>query len=501
MKRVRRVRRMRERVLWIAAVAFIAMLALAGASHAAAVVREEAVSSDGPAEPRLVPDSEASQRVVVDPESHWGDWGDIDDSFYHYHPGGLRIDTWVDRGEWATYEPGERLWIYFRVNRPCYVTILDYTTDGRVETIYPNRWSGSALAQPGRTYRVPDDRRFSLRIAGPEGIETLVACAHELTWPRASSGWWVPQYHEWLAPRGRVMSGGSSHGWSTPGGKPHGQVVPGGKPRGQVVPGRKSQGQVVPGGKPHGQVVPGRKSQGQVVPGGKPRGQVVPGGSARGRVVVEGSSRWTSPDRSSSRHWGPPRGRVVVGPGWWPVPDGWRNSPGRWAYDSVTFRVDDGGYSNDWGSDWWHGGSGNDDWDDDWDDDYGYDGWDGHTYGRPLMHERFRMSNPRDSMHEDFKYDGEKVHVRIDCIADRKNDPTEILGRVGWFGGWGDDIIFHIDASGREGVVPRRGDVYSTFNGPVRVDVEITEVRMAHVRPWQLPRIEWIKFDVKAYGR
>jgi len=78
---------------------------------------------------------------------------------------------------------------------------------------------------------------------------------------------------------------------------------------------------------------------------------------------------------------------------------------------------------------------------------------------------------------------------------------SEIIGRVGWFGGWGDDTIFHIDASGRDGVVPRQGDVYSALSGPVRVDVEIVEVRMAHVRPWQLPRIEWIKFDVKAYGR
>ncbi len=447
---MKRVRRMRERVLWIAAVAFIAMLALAGVSHAAAVAREEAVSSDAPTEPQRVPESAVSERVVVDPENYWGDWSDIDDSFYHYHPGGLRIDTWVDRGEWATYEPGDRLWVYFRVNRPCYVTILDYTTDGRVETIYPNRWSGSALAQPGRTYRVPDDRRFSLRIAGPAGVETLVACAHELAWPGGSRGSWVPQYHEWLVPRGRVISGGSSHG--------------------QVVPGRKSSG------------------------------QVVPGGNAQGRVVVEGSSRRTSSRRSSSRSWGWPQGRVVVGRDWWPVPDGWHDSPGRWACDSVTFRVADRGYGSDWGSDWWHGGGWESDtWDEEeWNGEWEGD-WDGQTYGRPLMNERFQMNSPRDSMHETFKFDGEKVHVRIDCIADRKNDPTEIIGRIGWDGGWGDNVVFHIDASGRQGIIPRRGDVYSAYGGPVRVDFKVIDVRMASVRPWQLPRIERIKFDVKAY--
>jgi len=441
-------RHARATLWWAAAIAIVALLAFVATSHAAAVAREGAVpaETDGPNEPRPVEESEVSERIVVDPHEpwdDWGDWGDIDEHFYHYRPGGLRIDTWVDRGEWATYEPGDRVWVYFRVNRPCYVTILDYTTDGRVETIYPNRWSGSSKVYPGRTYRVPDDRRFSLRIAGPGGIETLVACAHELPWPSVPGGWWVPPYHMWL--------------------------------------------------EPHGRVVPGGHSSGRVVPGGRPSGQVVPGGRPSGRVVVEGG-------RSRDRYpwWGRPRGRVVVGRDWWPVPDRWHGSPERWAYDSVSFRVVDD--YDAWGYDWWHGGDWDDDgWDhDDWDDDDWNGGW--HGYGRPLMHERFRMSDPRDSMHETFRYDDEKVHVKIDCIADRKDDPTEIIGRVGWFGGWGDDLIFHIDASGRQGVVPRRGDVYAAFTGPIRVEVEVVDVRMVRVRPWQLPRIEWIKFDVKAYG-
>ncbi len=473
-------------ISWIVAVTIIAVLALAATSHAAAVVREEAVQADGdaPGEPMPVPESEMSERIIVDPEPNWGDWSDIDDSFYHYSPGGLRIDTWVDRGEWATYEPGERLWVYFRVNRPCYVTILDYTTDGRVETIYPNPWSGSSVVYPGRAYRVPDDRRFSLRIAGPGGIETLVACAHELSWPSGPSGWWVPQYHPWIEHRGRVVPGGSPGGYVVPGGSSGGHVVPGGSPGGYVVPGGSSGGHVVPGGSPGG----------YVVPGGSSGGRVVAGGGSSGRVAAGGSSRRSPRDRRPSGWRGQPRGRVVVGPGWWPVPDGWRDAPGRWACDSVTFRVVDGDGS-DWGQDWWHGG-------DSWDDD---DGWEGGSYGqeyggRPLMHERFQLGSPKDSMHETFRFDGEKVHVTIDCIASRKDDPTEIIGRIGWDGGWGGETIFRLDVTGREGDVPRRGVTYTAFSGPVRVDVEIVDFRVASVRPWQLPRIEWIKFDVKAYG-
>lgn len=455
-------------------IAVLALILFASVSHAAAVAREEAVpqNESGVVEPKPVPDSARSERVVVDP-NEWGDWHDINDSYYHYQPGGLRIDTWVDRGEYATYEPGDRLWVYFRVNRPCYVTILDYTTDGRVETIYPNRWSGSTKAYPGRVYRVPDDGRFSLRIAGPGGIETLVACAHELPWPSGSSGWWVPDYHPWV--------------------EPHGVVVPGGHPHGYVRPGR-----------PKGHVVPGDKSSGRVFVGGKPSGRVAPGG--RGGVVIEGgSSRWSVEGRWSSRWWRSPSVRVVVGPGWWPVPDRWRNSPGRWACDSVTFRVNDRSYDS-WGEDWWYGGGwesddwDEDDWDGEWRDDTWQGDWGGQSYGRPLMREKFRMSSPRDSMHETFRFDGEKVHVKIDCVASRKNDPTEIVGRIGWFGGWGDETIFFIDASGREGIVPRLGDVYTAFTGPIRVEVEVIDLRMVRVRPWQLPRIEWIKFDVKVYG-
>ncbi|MCD4690022.1 DUF4384 domain-containing protein [bacterium] len=455
---------MRQRE-WMIALAIVTVLVFASAASAATVAREEAVPQDGksPAEPVPVSEVEQTGRIVVDPEPNWGDWDDIDDSFYHYHPGGLRIDTWVDRGEWATYEPGERLWVYFRVNRPCYVTIFDYTTDGRVEVLYPNAWSGSSVVHPGRVYRVPDDGRFSLRIAGPGGIETLVACAHELSWPGGSHSHWRPSYHSWMSPRGRVVEGGSSHGRVMEGGSSHGRVVEGGSSHGRVVEGRSPQHPL-----PH-----------------RPRGY---------------PSGWRFP----------PNGRVVVESNWWPVPSGWRDAPERWACDSVTFRVAAGGYGHgsNWGGDSW-GGSGDwdDDWwddSDDWDDDdyYGHDeGWNWHGDGRRLMRKRFRMSKPSDEFHETLRFGGEKVHVTIDCTGSRRNDPTEIIGRIVRDGGWGSDVVFRIDADGRHGDVPRRGEVYTAFSGPVRVDVKIADFKLAKARPWQLPRIEWITFEVRVYGR
>ena len=132
-----------------------------------------------------------SGRIVVQPTPPWCDWDG------HSSHGRLRVQAWVDRGEWATYCPGDPLAVYFRVSRPCYVTIVDYAPDGSVSIIYPNRWSGSGLVQPGRVHRVPESRRFSLRIAGSGGIETLVVCAHEVPWPSGPGGTLTPPCHPW----------------------------------------------------------------------------------------------------------------------------------------------------------------------------------------------------------------------------------------------------------------------------------------------------------------
>jgi hypothetical protein len=215
----------------LAAVFFLtmafALLVAAQPAPAAEVLEEDKPMGE---EPKAVDQGERSEKVVVVPEPpvppHWSGWSDRHPGQHRSAP---RIKVWVDRGEWSTYYPGERLWVYFRVDRPCYVTILDYSPDGRVSTIYPSRWSGSTFVHPGRTYRVPESRRYSLRIAGAGGVETLVACAHETPWPSGPCGGaWIPRRHPH---RGRVVVG-------RPGGSPppgwRGRVVIG--PRHWPVP-------------------------------------------------------------------------------------------------------------------------------------------------------------------------------------------------------------------------------------------------------------------------
>jgi hypothetical protein len=191
-------------------------------SVACPLAKSAEISRATPAEPeplRQPPDQDVQQqRVVVDPNENRGDWEDRHEGWF---PGGPRIQVWVDRGEWGTYRQGEPLFVFFRVDRPCYVTIIDYSPNGREEVLFPNRWSGTNFAQPGVVYRIPDSRRYSLRIVGPGGEETLVACAHQALWPGLQGDTWHPPYRP---SRGRVVVG-------RPGGLPqpgrHGRVVVG----------------------------------------------------------------------------------------------------------------------------------------------------------------------------------------------------------------------------------------------------------------------------------
>jgi len=201
------------------AISFL-LVATVRPADAARVAKEDKPVAE---EPKPVEGDARTERVVVAPEPpRWSGWDD------HYvqrpwqHRSAPRIRMWVDRGEWATYRPGDRLWVYFRVDRPCYVTILDYSPDGRVSTIYPSRWSGSTFVSPGRTYRIPESRRYSLRIAGAGGVETLVACAHESPWPGGPGGVWIPRHH---TNGGRVVVGRPG-GSPPPGWRGHVRVGP-----------------------------------------------------------------------------------------------------------------------------------------------------------------------------------------------------------------------------------------------------------------------------------
>lgn len=261
------------RSVWQVAVVLFALVSLMVCrvpALGAAAIEEEKPKSE---EPARVDGDASQQKIVVEPQPWWpgdGEWSEWG------RPDAPRISVWVDRGEWANYEPGDRIAVFFRVDRPCYVTILDYTTTGEVEVLFPTPWSRSSLVQPHEVYRIPDTSRYALRIAGPEGVETIVACAHEAAWPAGfSAAWMLPgrlaqQPQQWQQPRDR---------------RGHGAVVVG---RGAVVV--------------------------------DPRG---PRGSRRGRVVVEPRS-WPVPPawHDAPEQWSCDEVSFYVAGGW-----SWQDGP------------------------------------------------------------------------------------------------------------------------------------------------------------------------------
>ncbi len=85
-----------------------------------------------------------------------------------YHGSNFRVNIWTNRRD---YYPGDRIKVYVRSNRSCYIVVYDIDTEGNVSIIYPNYGSGYLRAY--RTRRI--DRWWY--VDGPEGYEELVVVA------------------------------------------------------------------------------------------------------------------------------------------------------------------------------------------------------------------------------------------------------------------------------------------------------------------------------------
>jgi len=90
----------------------------------------------------------------------------------------FKVKVWIDKAEGATYYAGEKLTIYFQSTRNCYLTLLDFTPEGEVHQIFPNRWHRDNYVRAGKTYRIPaPGDGFEFTIKGPPGEEIIKAIA------------------------------------------------------------------------------------------------------------------------------------------------------------------------------------------------------------------------------------------------------------------------------------------------------------------------------------
>jgi len=105
--------------------------------------------------------------------------------------GNLDIDVWVDRGNGATYHPGEDMKIYFQTNRDAFVVIYNIDTRGYVHLLYPYDYRDDRFVQGRRTYSIPSSRDdYDLIVDGPSGTERIVAIASWDPFDLPNLGWY-----------------------------------------------------------------------------------------------------------------------------------------------------------------------------------------------------------------------------------------------------------------------------------------------------------------------
>ncbi len=105
------------------------------------------------------------------------DWKDVYILPTNPHPqSNIKVSLSVDK---QRVQPDDRITLTFHADRECYLTIMDVGTSGRILRLWPNDLSGSdnRISANTITYFPAPQDGFRYRIAGPEGVDRLIAYA------------------------------------------------------------------------------------------------------------------------------------------------------------------------------------------------------------------------------------------------------------------------------------------------------------------------------------
>ena len=82
----------------------------------------------------------------------------------------------IDKGCGAVYQHGDVLNVTVRSNQSGYLTIFDFSPDGRAQIIFPNSYHKSNFIEGEKEYTIPGDLLpFQFKVAPPDGEELLYA--------------------------------------------------------------------------------------------------------------------------------------------------------------------------------------------------------------------------------------------------------------------------------------------------------------------------------------
>ena len=102
-----------------------------------------------------------------------------------------RVELWTNRGEAAVYTRGERVRVYFKLDRDAFVTVFRVDTDGRVRVLFPREPWDDNFARGGRDFEVDgrsSDDAFAIDDYPGVGYLFAVASADAFTYDAIQSG-------------------------------------------------------------------------------------------------------------------------------------------------------------------------------------------------------------------------------------------------------------------------------------------------------------------------
>ena len=88
----------------------------------------------------------------------------------------LKIKLWLSAAK-ETLAIGSPIHFLFQASRDCYLTLLDISTDGAINVLFPNKFRQQNYIKAGKTYNIPGDYNFEMKVTGPEGLEKIKAIA------------------------------------------------------------------------------------------------------------------------------------------------------------------------------------------------------------------------------------------------------------------------------------------------------------------------------------
>lgn len=97
------------------------------------------------------------------------------------------LELSVNKGCGAVYQHGEELHVTVKSPRNGYLTLIDFSPNGKAKVIFPNAYCQDNFVQAGKEYTIPGDLLpFKFVIAPPDGKEILFALVTETNRPLTS---------------------------------------------------------------------------------------------------------------------------------------------------------------------------------------------------------------------------------------------------------------------------------------------------------------------------